>query len=187
MDWGPEHETKEFKKKNPKLETLSSYKGKFKESYWKNWTKKVPTPDQVPSSWIDADKLEKVAKELNYTSQDLEKTLHWCRNGVDIGCKEPRARLPTPSKNSPTAYEYGVRVSDSLQSAILEGTILGPMTMDELTQHGILDPKILPLAVRLKPNAKARLIINASYPHFTKYELEKLPEVISVNDGIDIR
>ena len=182
-DYGPQHTTKSFKKKHPKLETLASYKGSFSSQYWSKWTKRLPGPRAT--SWIKVEKMKELAKKHEIDSPELHKAIEWCSEGARLGCNDPNARKQTKGKNSPMAILYGERVSDSLQQGIVEGTIIGPCTMQELEEGGVVTPKILPLSTRLKPNAVARLIINGSYPHYRRDQ--KLPEgtPISMNAGIN--
>ena len=181
--YGPVHSTKVFKKKHPKLETLATYRGKFPESYWRKWVKRLP--GEKPTSWIDVEKMKELAKKHGVDSPELHKAIVWCSQGAKLGCNEEDARLQTIGKNSPMAELYGERVSDSLQQGIIDGTIIGPCTLQELEEGGVLAPKILPLSTRLKPNAVARLIIDGSHPHYRKDE--KLPKGTpkSLNAGIN--
>ena len=183
--YGPVHSTKVFKKKHPKLETLASYKGTFPKSYWSKWTKRLPGKE--PTSWINVEKMMELAEKHGVNSPELHKAAEWCSKGAKLGCNNPDARLQTTGKNSPMAEKYGERVSDSLQQGIVDGTIIGPCTVKELEEGGVIEPKVLPLSTRIKPNGVARLIIDGSHPHYRKDELDKLPAgtPISMNAGIN--
>ena len=146
-DYGPPPIMKEFTKKNPELETLEDYSINFSEEYWSKWTKVLPTGKA--NSWINVEEMEKIAEEIGYRDPKLDRAGTWLREGVLLGCNDPDARLRTEGKNSSLAHKLGVRVSDSLQSAIKQGYICGPLTMEELEAVKIYDPKIIPLSCRL--------------------------------------
>jgi hypothetical protein len=67
-------------------------------------------------------------------------------------------------KNNSSVYTFGERVADSLQTAVRDGILYGPLRRDELPW----EPKISPMTARLKPNCNARIIINLSHPHGPK-------------------
>ena len=184
-DYGPAPQIKPFVKKNPELDTLDDYSGTFPNEYWEKWTKSLPTGKAV--SWINMSKLSEIAKQIGYESEKLDLLRKWCEEGAKLGVTKPDARLPSEGKNSKQAFIYGDRVSDSLQSGIKKGYIYGPIRREELSSFGILNPKFLPLSCRLKPNGTARLIIDASSPHFDFYNQPPPGTPRAVNWGIDIR
>lgn len=182
-DYGPRHSQKTFTKKHPRLPTLPSYRGTFPRSYWSLWQKRLP-PGR-PTSWINVEKMKELAAKHGVDSPELHKAVDWCSNGAKLGCNDPDARLQTVGRNSPMAEKYGERVSDSLQQGIVDGTIIGPCTLQELEAAGVLAPKILPLSTRLKPNAVARLIIDGSHPHYRRDQKLKVGTPKSLNAGIN--
>ena len=178
------HTLKEFKKKNPNIPTLKSYEGEFPEEFWSKWIKKLP-PDQH-ESWINREKLREIAERNNYKSIHLTKTLSWLEEGARLGCNNPDARLShEEGPTSHMAFKYGEQVTDSLQEGIKNGTIIGPFTLEELEAVGIIDPKVIPLSARLKPNNTVRLILDGSYPHYRKDKMPPKGTPISMNAGIN--
>lgn len=143
---------------------LSSYEGKFEEEYWSKW-KKVSLKEALPNkSWVDPDKLRDLARRAGFKDQDMvDQVCGRLEQGARVGA-EGRARLPTRHPNSSTIYEFGDRVSDSLQEAIVDGTMAGPLTEEELSSRWP-DFSVNPLGGRLKVNGKLRIIVDASSPH----------------------
>ena len=81
------------------------------------------------------------------------------KHGAKLGCKG-KFREPTKSSNTPSSFEYGDRVSDSICEWIKAGFAAGPYEYDEIPN----DANISGLKVKLKPNGKARLILNLCAP-----------------------
>ena len=52
------------------------------------------------------------------------------------------------------------------QARVHSGIAAGPFTRQELEAEGLKEIKINPIQVRLKPNGKARIILDLSSPHF---------------------
>ena len=61
--------------------------------------------------------------------------------------------------NAPSAIEFGDRVADSLQDWVKEGIAWGPLLPEEMPWPDYI---VNPMQVKLKPNGKARIIINMS-------------------------
>lgn len=173
--------TKTFTKKFPNIPTRTDYTGTFEESYWDNFTKKEI--NLKPESWICADSLTKLAREVGYED---EENLQWVRqtltNGANLGC-EGNARLGTKGRNSKTVNEYGDRLADSLQQWLVDNLACGPLTKEEVETHWETEEiTVNPMSVRLKPNGKARIIVDMSHPHL---DTDKNPHIpASVNSGI---
>ena len=149
---------KEFKPKMG-LPKLSSYKGNAPVGYWKSWPKRTFEQMLPTKSWVSSTKLKELALNYSYSDWDrLERVCHRLENGADIGCTG-RARLPTVCTNASSALEYGDRVADGLAEMIEKGLIVGPLDEEEIPWKDITVSAIM---VRLKPNGKARIIVNLS-------------------------
>ena len=173
---------KDFSKKYKDIPTRTDYRGTFEEGYWKHFTKRQL--NLQPSSWINPDRLGEAAKLVKY--EDMEKISRikaTLSKGADLGCRGP-GRLQTMQKNSPSAYEYGVRLVDSLQGWLEDDLACGPLTKEEVEAK--LDwsqVSVNPMSVRLKPNGKARIIVDMSAPHSRDKADPSVPA--SVNSSID--
>ena len=172
--------TKDFIPAND-LPVLSNYEGILPEWYWDCWKCSDPAQFSNYTSWVDARKfLEVCTKSGMNDSVYLSTLANYIDNGADIGCRA-EGRWATSCPNDASAYEYGIRVADALQSWIKEGICMGPLKKHEIPWK---DVSVSPITVRLKPNGKARLIINLSAPHQDDLDLGcGLP--LSVNKGID--
>ena len=120
---------KEFLPTHPNLPVLSSYRGKLPQSYWDKWIKRTYQSLLPVKSWISPKELKSIAEEIGYPTSDaqLKRVLERLAHGADIGCRG-NGRLPTRSKNSASAYQYGERVADALQSWVTEGLCFGPLS-----------------------------------------------------------
>ena len=102
-----------FRKSNCHIPTLSSYKGKFPQSYWENFTKRDLRTK--PESWISTEKLQEVARRVNHKNKkELEVAENILTHGADLACVGS-ARLGTKMRNAPSCFEYGERVMDSME------------------------------------------------------------------------
>ena len=172
-EWKPKYDL-------PKLKTFA---GVFPESYWKDWPVNTMDGEMPPTSWVKWKELENLAGALGCRDWGrLGRTLDRLKVGADIGCRG-RGRIPTVGPNSGSAEEYGERVSDSLRDWVDEKLVIGPLKKEELPPGATVSP----IATRLKPNGKARIILNFSYP----YDLKGVPDDYytecdpgSVNSGI---
>ena len=176
---------KSFTKKFPTIPTRADYSGQFEEEFWDNFTKRDIKLN--PESWIDPNKVEEVAREVGYDDWEnilaIKKTL---TEGADLGCRDPTARQGTTGRNSKSVNQYGARLVDSLQQWLTDDLACGPLTREEVEEHWKLsDISVNPMSIRLKPNGKARIIVDMSHPH-TKKADKKNPNIPkSVNSGID--
>ena len=170
---------KEFTQKHKEIPVLENYDGVLPDGYWANWTKRSFNSLTPARSWICPEKLEALAKEVRYNDKvRLARVLDRLRNGANLGCKGS-ARLPTMMPNGTSAAEYGVRLADSLQDWIKEGIAWGPLLKEEMPWQNYT---VNPMQVRLKPNGKARIIMNMSSPY--KKEGDDPAKPASVNSGI---
>ena len=152
---------KTFIPKNKEIPVLKSYGGTLPDSYWAHWTKRSFETVAPATSWVDPRKLRNLARRIGYKSNRLTRVLKQLSEGAKIGCKGD-ARLPTKMPNSKSALVYGERVADSLQDWIKEGIAFGPLLPEEMPWT---DYSVNPILVRLKPNGKARIIVNMSSPY----------------------
>ena len=81
--------------------------------------------------------------------------------GADLGI-EGEWRWSLEGPNNESVYDYGSRVADSLQTALQDGIMYGPLRREEMPWEQF---KCSPMTVRLKPNGRARTIMDNSYPH----------------------
>ena len=168
----------ELKQFNPKmnLPKLEDYKGRAPLGYWKHWPKRTFEAMLPTKSWVSGAKLRELALNYNYSDwARLERACHRLDKGADIGCVG-RARLPTFCTNAASAYIYGERVADGLAEMIASGLMVGPLDEEEIPWNDI---SVSAIMVKLKPNGKARLIVNLSKP-----DNETGPT--GVNDGISV-
>ena len=173
---------KEFKPANGNLPILKDYRGDKSNNYWQHWVKRSYDELTPATSWICANKLLDVARDLDYMDQHglLRRTMEILNTGANIGC-EGDGRLPTRKSNSELSAVYGDRVADALQSWIKEGLCFGPLTPEEMPWE---EYTVNPITVKLKPNGKARVCINMSAPY--RKDSDKPGTPASVNSGIDI-
>ena len=151
---------KEFKAKM-NLPKLATYKGVAPVSYWSKWPKRTFEQMLPTKSWVSSDRLKELALDYKYSDWDrLERVCTRLDKGADIGCVG-RARLPTFCSNARSAYEYGDRVADGIAEMIENGLMVGPLDEEEIPWKDI---SVSAIMVKLKPNGKARLIINLSKP-----------------------
>jgi hypothetical protein len=147
------------------LPILEDYSlAKFPASYWSKWKKRSLNMLMPGSSWVSSEGLRDLAARANFPHTTmLNRVCDRLDNGANIGC-EGRGRLPTFGSNAKTVYEYGDRVSDSLQGWICEGIAAGPLRLEELA---VLPAPftVNPMGAKLKPNGKIRVLVNASSPH----------------------
>lgn len=119
---------------------------------------------------INYDLFRELAIDAGFEDRELLEVVYSdLKFGARIGC-QGEFRNPSKSTNAPSAFEFGERVSDSICEWLKAGYAAGPFELDEIPTEA----KISRLMVKLKPNWKARLILNLS-----------VPKGASVNDGID--
>ena len=110
---------------------------------------------------IDHKKVEEIAKRLEIPEKvKVSEIACMLENGANLG-NEGEGRWPSEGPNNDSVYEFGARVADSIQTALKEGIIYGPLTREELPWSEF---KCSPMSVRLKANGRA-IIMDFSYPH----------------------
>ena len=141
------------------MEILSDYRGDFSESYWSSWTK---TPlDLKPASWINSQELVKVAQECGYVEmKSVRRMADMLVEGVNIGTKGA-ARIPARGQNLKSAYELGPLVMDSLASWTKNGTVFGPLDIQEIP----MELRISPISCERKPSGAGRVIVGEWLKH----------------------
>ena len=154
-----------FTPKHP-LPTLHSYTGKANQDFWRAFPKNFEWPG---TSIVNADALEELGSSLGLLDERFHMVLNDIRYGANIGCRgEPR--LPTRSKNAPSAYEFGAQVSDAIADWVVKGFAHGPVRPQDVPRSA----KISGIMCKLKPNGSVRIIVNLSSP-----------KLRSVNAGIN--
>ena len=142
-------------------------------SFWE----KVKRVDWVnvkdKKSAINVDKIEELARETYFpNSAILDKVLSDLRDGARIGVQE-YYRVSSTSSNAPSSLDHGKEVTDALLDWLDEEYVIGPFKKEDIPFNKV---KISGLMFRIKPNGKARIIINLSKGRPT-----------SVNEGIEKR
>ena len=157
---------KVFKPKYPLLPILESYNGKATQEYWKIFPKNHNWPGR---SIMNADALEELGRSLGLIDDRFITVCNDIRYGATLGCRgEPR--LPTRSKNAPSALEFGRQVSDAIADWVTKGFAHGPVRLQDVPKSA----KISGIMCKLKPNGSVRIIQNLSSP-----------KLKSVNAGIN--
>ena len=156
---------KVFKPKHP-LPELPSYTGKANQDFWDAFPSNHKWPG---TSLMNADALEELGVSLGLLDERFQTVLSDIRYGATLGCRG-EARLPSRSKNSPSAHEFGAQVTDAIADWIVKGFAHGPVSPRDLPSSA----KVAGMMCRLKPNGSVRIIQNLSSPKGR-----------SVNDGID--
>ena len=109
------------------LPILDDYRGDFPASYWAKWGKNSFASMMPGKSWVSSEALRDLASRAEFPHTDmLERVCNRMDNGAELGARG-RARLPTSHPNSKDVFQFGDRVSDSLQQGICEKIICGPL------------------------------------------------------------
>ena len=166
----PEVKLKVFvsKYEDMKLEDFAKDPG---EVFWKKVKRADWEEMKDRKANIDVVKLEELARKTDFPNEAiLEKILSDLREGARIGVKE-EYRVSSSSTNAPSAIEHGQEVTEALLDWLEDGFVIGPFSKEEVPFEKM---KLSGLMCRMKPNGKARIIINLSKGKPT-----------SVNEGID--
>jgi hypothetical protein len=144
------------------LPKLEDYRGIFPAAYWAKWKKNTVASMMPGKSWISSLALRDLAARAEFPHRDmLDRVCERLDNRARLGAGG-RARLATSHPNSKAVFQFGDRVSDSLQEAICDKIICGPLKQEELPWD---DYTLNPIGGKLKPNGKLRLLVDASSPH----------------------
>ena len=139
---------------------------------------KTPYEPENNKSWIKPEELRKEAERIGMKEKlKLDEIVKTLEEGANLGVKG-EGRWSSRGRNNPSTLEFGARLADSLQSAIKDGFMWGPLTEEEMPWEAF---KVSPMTVRLKPNGAARIIVNLSWPHEGRLG-DGRP--ISVNEGM---
>ena len=94
----PLPEQVEFVRKHLELPELGSYEGILPDTFWACWTKRYYSDLDLCKSWVNADRLEEMARNVGYKDEErLQRVLTRLKKGADIGCRG-KAREPTSSE-----------------------------------------------------------------------------------------
>ena len=154
-----------FKLSNPEVIAREEYKSDGQQDWWNTWPKLSFQVASHLKSKIDPEKVYKMALDHKFPDHDkLRMALNDLKTGADIGVREERkagASEASTSTNAPSSYEFGDRVTDSIVTWIKQGYCMGPFfSLDETPWKE--DLCVNGLMVKLKPNGKARVILNLS-------------------------
>lgn len=168
---------RQFVPKYPELDQLDSYRGDLGEQYWSKWP--VVQFTRVPASWIDGDEMVRLARELKHPDMArVSRVASWLKQGADLGARGA-GRLPAEGVNQESCYEHGFEMLDALRAWTESKTVIGPLRREE-APPGL---RISPMSVEIKPNGRARVIIDMSWPHLDDPQLDS-QDPISVNSSI---
>ena len=150
----------------------------FGDSFWNQWEKTPLCLEKEP--WIKPAALRQIAREICFPDITwVERVATMLETGARTGVSGA-ARLPSRAPNNPNLRDLAPQVLDQLRSWCKEGVMCGPLREEELP----LSAKSSPLGAVLKPNNKARLINDQSWPHEDNPDLEG-SEPVAFNAGIN--
>ena len=130
------------------------------DAYWAVWEKNIYIREK--GSLIDHKKVEDIAERLEIPERaNFREISSMLEDGANLGI-EGEGTWPSEGPNNDSVYEYGSREADSLQTALKDGIMYGPMGREELPWPDFI---CSPITVRLKHNGRARIIMDLSHPH----------------------
>ena len=181
----PLPEPSSFKKVNLEIPALKDYSAAvFPESYWDCWPTVVVNTN-LP--WLNAEEIEKIYHETKCVGRkEFEQLLSDVQNGADIGCRGS-GRIPTNSPNNKSAFTYGERLMDALASWCKAGIASGPFSKEEIDKFFPNGYTTNAMQVAVKPDGKARPVVDMSAPHLRPGEVVPAGMGTSVNSGIDVK
>ena len=154
----PEVKKKEFSPKYPGMK-LEDYGQPPGEDFWRKVKKNRWEDLRERKSDINEGKLLEMALETDYPNKAvLGRAIQDLKEGDKIGV-EGNYRVASTSTNAPSALDHGEEVTDALLDWLHDFYCIGPYDQDEVP---IEEAKISGLMCRMKPNGKARIIINLS-------------------------
>lgn len=166
----PSIKMKVFKPKHG-AQRLEDYSKMPPPDFWDFVTQTTWEEVREVKATIDGGKLVAWAEELGYPNKAaLEKVRVDLTYGARLGVAEEYRKAST-STNAASALDHGEEVTDALLDWLKEGYCIGPFEPDDVPFDEV---KISGLMCKMKPNGKARIIVN-----FSK------GKPVSVNDGID--
>ena len=120
---------------------------------------------------INGRRLVAWAEQLDYSDRAaLEQVRLDLTYGAKLGVAE-ECRVASSSPNATSALEHGEEVTDALLDWLQQGYCIGPYDLEDVPFKSI---KISGLMCKIKPNRKARIILNLSKG-----------KPILLNEGID--
>ena len=115
---------------------------------------KTPYEPENNKSWIKPEELKKEAERLGMKEKlKLDEIVKTLEEGANLEVKG-EGRWSSRGRNNPSTLEYGARLADSLQSAIKDGFMWGPLTEEEMPWEAF---KVSPMTVRLKNGRHSKM------------------------------
>ena len=102
--------------------------------------------------------LERICRELGLAGPDVTRVIRRFRVGADLGLEGPVS--PRFSANNKSADIHAEKVTAAVRAEVAEGVTRGPFHTPPLP--GL---RVNPISARVKPNGKARVILDLSAPH----------------------
>ena len=142
-----EPKLKGFTPKNGNVEILENYGKVLNDSYWEKWDSNAYKEEF--GSFVSHVRMAEAAARLGLVEKEkVAKTCQMLKDGANIGVSG-EGRWATEGPNSSSVYDYGVRVADSLQTAVNDGIMYGPLKRSEIPWTSYT---VSPMTVRLKAN-----------------------------------
>ena len=105
------------------------------------------------------DKLQQLARELNYDSWKLSALVKWLEEGAELGIEHKESRMATRGPNSKSAKQYGVRVTDSIREWVEMGIAAGPFTekdVEKMVEEGMEEIKVASRAKKRRRSSSSK-------------------------------
>ena len=141
------------------MEKLQDYAKNPPQGFWDNVGFVKWEDMKGDAGKIDANCLDNLAMEVGvHDKAQLGRVLQYLREGAKIGVNE-ECRVASKSTNAASALEKGEEVTDALVDWLENKVVIGPYDRNEVPFNMC---KISGLMCRMKPNGKARIIVNMS-------------------------
>ena len=161
---------KVFKSKHGQ-QRLKDYSKPAPKGFWETWPSVTWDEAKNMRTNIDVSKLREMASVTKYPYQHvLNQVCENLEHGAKLGVAD-ECQIPSTSNNAVSAFEHGEEVTDALFDWLVSGYVMGPMDKAEIPFDKV---KKSGLMCKIKPNGKARIIVNLSKG-----------KPVSVNEGIN--
>ena len=161
---------KVFKSKH-NMPKLDDYAKKPPDGFWNNVEKVTWEDVSRIEGGINADMLESMARQVDSLDKAmLDRVLSYVKNGARLGVSM-ECQVSSTSSNAASVLEHGEEVTDALVDWLHQRFVIGPFDPDNIPFENC---KISGLMCKMKPNGKARIIVNMSKGN-----------PVSVNEGIN--